>query len=98
MLGDAASGHRPWRLIQLCEVSDKKGRERLRRFRKIMLAIQESLQDNWKEVTTFDEAEKQFDSVKAAFQFAAKAGHKRRYGVLSWDTVLRHKYKQTRST
>lgn len=98
MLGDAASGHRPWRLIQLSELKDKKARERLRRFRKIMLAVQESLQDNWKEASTFDEVEKQFDSVKAAFQFPSKAGHKRRYGELSWDTVLRHKYKQTRSS
>ena len=61
-----------------------------------MLAFSESLQDNWKEAATFDEMEKQFDSVKAAFQFPLKAGHKRRYGELSWDSVLRHKYKQTR--
>lgn len=96
MLDAAASGHGPWRLIQFSELKDKKALEGSRRFRPIMLGVKESLQENWKEAAMFNKVEKQFSSVEAAFQFPSRVGRKRRYGELSWDTILRHKYRQTR--
>lgn len=97
-LGDSTTGGRPWRLIQPNEVCEQKNRERLKRFRKLMLAMQTEVpQGEWKNWATFEEYEAMFDSIQHHFKFDSSSSLKRRHGELSWDTILRLKYKMQRS-
>lgn len=96
--GDVSTHGRPWRLIQPNEVGDNSSRERLKRYRKMMLAIEGEIPTNiWKENGTFEDYEGMFDEVKSKFNFVPESSLKRRHGELSWDTILRLKYKQHRS-
>ena len=96
--GDTTSSGRPWRLIQPSEIGEKKARERLKRYRKLMLAVQEKVpRDAWKEDGTFEEYEAMFEAVKGQFQFNSNTTLKRRHGELSWETILSLKYKKQRS-
>ena len=68
--GDTTSSHHPWMLIEPSEIGEKKARERMKRYRKLMLAAQEKVpQDAWKEDGTFMEYEAMFDVVKGQFEF-----------------------------
>lgn len=96
--GNVTTCGRPWRLIQPSEVSDNSSRERLKRYRKMMLAIEGEIPTSeWKENGTFEDYEEMFDKAKSKFKFLPESSLKRRHGELSWDTVLRLKYKQQRS-
>ena len=95
--GDERTCRRPWRSILPAEVTDRQARDRLKRYRKIMLAVQDALPDGaWKETATIQDYDAMFDGVKAYFEFTSGTSLKRRHGELSWDTVLRLKYKHCR--
>ena len=80
-------------------MGDNKARDRFKRFRKIMLAVQEALPEGTrKDTATFQEYDAMFDTVKASFGFPNGTSLKRRYGELSWDTILRLKYKHSKCT
>lgn len=64
----------------------------------MMLAIEgETPTNEWKENGSFEDYEEMFDKAKSNFNFLPESSLKRRHGELSWDTVLRLKYKQQRS-
>ena len=95
--GDERTCRRPWRSILPAEITDRKARDRLKRYRKIMLAVQDALPHGVrKENATFQDYDAMFDRVQANFEFTSGTSLKRRHGELSWDTVLRLKYKHSR--
>ena len=97
--GDGSTYHRLWRYTLPTEMGDKKASDQFKRFRKIMLAVQEALPEGtWKDTATFQEYDAMFDTVKASFEFPSGTGLKRRHGELSWDTILRLKYKHSKCT